>query len=288
MLVLSNPLGGPWRPPETIRLRALSLGAGVQSTTLALMAAQGEIGPMPDCAIFADTGWEPQAVYDHLAWLRSPDVLPFPVHIVSAGNIRDDILAAASGRRWASIPAYTRTQTPAGEIVGMITRQCTTEYKIRPIRRKMRALVGLTRKRAPRHPVVEQWIGISFDELTRVKYSSDAWQINRWPLIERGMTRRDYLRWLERRGYPLPPKSACLGCPFHSDAGWRAIRDDDPEEWADVVEVDRALRRGLRGIHGEVFLHRSATPLAMVPLTDTEKTGQADLFLNECDGMCGV
>jgi len=63
-----------------IRLRVLSLGAGVQSTTLALMAAHGEVGPMPDCAIFADTGWEPQAVYDHLAWLRSPNVLPFPVH----------------------------------------------------------------------------------------------------------------------------------------------------------------------------------------------------------------
>ena len=30
-----------------IRLRVLSLGAGVQSTTLALMAAHGEIGPMP-------------------------------------------------------------------------------------------------------------------------------------------------------------------------------------------------------------------------------------------------
>jgi hypothetical protein len=41
----------------------LSLGAGVQSTTLALMAAHGEVGPMPDCAIFADTCWEPKAVY---------------------------------------------------------------------------------------------------------------------------------------------------------------------------------------------------------------------------------
>ena len=68
-----------------IRLRVLSLGAGVQSTTLALMAAHGEIGPMPDCAIFADTGWEPKAVYEHLAWLGSLNVLPFPIHIVSAG-----------------------------------------------------------------------------------------------------------------------------------------------------------------------------------------------------------
>lgn len=66
--------------PSCIRLRVLSLGAGVQSTTMALMAAHGEIGPMPDCAIFADTGWEPKSVYDHLEWLMSPNVLPFPVY----------------------------------------------------------------------------------------------------------------------------------------------------------------------------------------------------------------
>ncbi|MCK9513952.1 MAG: hypothetical protein M0R28_22370 [Pigmentiphaga sp.] len=85
--------------PSPIRLRALSLGAGVQSTTMALMAAHEEIGPMPDCAIFADTGWEPKAVYDHLAWLMSPNVLPFPVYTVSAGSIRDQLLAAGNGNR---------------------------------------------------------------------------------------------------------------------------------------------------------------------------------------------
>lgn len=50
-------------------LRVLSLGAGVQSTTLALMAAHGEIEP-PDCAIFADTQWEPAEVYAHLNCAR--------------------------------------------------------------------------------------------------------------------------------------------------------------------------------------------------------------------------
>ncbi len=90
---------GEGAEPSPLRLRALSLGAGVQSTTLALMAAHGEIGPMPDCAIFADTGWEPQAVYDHLAWLMSPNVLPFPVHIVSDGNIREQLIAAGQGNR---------------------------------------------------------------------------------------------------------------------------------------------------------------------------------------------
>lgn len=103
--------------PSPIRLRALSLGAGVQSTTMALLAAHGEIGPMPDCAIFADTGWEPSAVYDHLDWLMSGNVLPFPVHVVSTGNIRDELLAAGAGNRWASIPAFTKTVIPAGALV---------------------------------------------------------------------------------------------------------------------------------------------------------------------------
>lgn len=97
-----NALFPPPADTSTIKLCVLSLGAGVQSTTLALMAAHGEIGPMPDCAIFADTGWEPRAVYEHLAWLRSLNVLPFSVHIVSDGTIRDGLVNGARGERWAA------------------------------------------------------------------------------------------------------------------------------------------------------------------------------------------
>jgi hypothetical protein len=297
-----------------IRLRVLSLGAGVQSTTLALLAAHGEVGPMPDCAVFADTGWEPSAVYDHLKWLMSGNVLPFPVHIVSAGNIREQLTAAGKGTRWASIPAFTRTVTPAGaeipildededgeliEIgrrrtatetvsIGMIRRQCTTEFKIVPIRRKVRELAGLTRKRSPGFPVVEQWIGISTDEIIRAKPSFEAWQIKRFPLIEKRMSRRDCLAWLRRHGYPIPPKSACIGCPFHDNARWRHIRDHDANAWADAVDVDRSLRSGLRGIRGEVFLHRSCVPLEDADLSTDADRGQLDLWPNECEGVCGV
>ena len=37
-------------------LTIISLGAGVQSSAMALMAAKGEL-PMPDYCIFADTGF---------------------------------------------------------------------------------------------------------------------------------------------------------------------------------------------------------------------------------------
>ncbi len=307
-------VAGEGGEPSSIRLRALSLGAGVQSTTLALLAAHGEIGPMPDCAIFADTGWEPKAVYEHLDWLRSPNVLPFPVHIVSAGNIRDQLVHASAGDRWASIPAFVRTVTPAGAEVavfdegedgelievatrrttteavsiGMIRRQCTTEFKIVPIRRKTRELADLAKRRSPSFPVVETWIGISTDEIIRAKPSFEAWQIKRFPLIEKRFSRRDCLAWLKRQGYPEPPKSACIGCPFHDDGRWRHMRDNDPEAWADVIDVDRALRRGLRGIRGDVFLHRSCVPLDEADLSTAADRGQLDLFGNECEGMCGV
>lgn len=288
MLPLSN-AGAEGDQPSAIRLRALSLGAGVQSTTLALMAAHGAVGPMPDCAIFADTGWEPRAVYEHLDWLMSPNVLPFPVFIVGLANMRDNLLAAGRGERWASIPAFARSVDRRGNVsIGMIRRQCTGDYKIEPIRRKVRELVQLTRKRSPTFAVAEQWIGISFDEMVRMKPSREAWQRNRWPLIEERMTRRDCLAWLRVRGYPEPPKSACIGCPFHDNSRWRAMRDHDQEAWRDAIDVDRAIRTGIRGSRGEVYLHRSGVPLEEADLSTLADHGQLDLWPNECEGMCGV
>lgn len=66
-------------------IHIISLGAGVQSSTLALMAAHGEITPMPECAVFADTMAEPQSVYTWLDWLEKQ--LPFPVIRVSKGDL---------------------------------------------------------------------------------------------------------------------------------------------------------------------------------------------------------
>lgn len=142
---------------ERPRLRVLSLGAGVQSTALALMAALGVVTPGPDCAVFADTGAEPHATYDHLAWLASPGVLTFPIHRVSAGDLRSELLDTACGVRgaWGRPPLFVRSRS--GKI-GMTRRQCTQDYKLDPIRRRVRELLGLKpRQRGPRAPVVEQW-----------------------------------------------------------------------------------------------------------------------------------
>jgi hypothetical protein len=268
------------------KLRVISLGAGVQSTTMALMAAHGEIGPMPDCAIFADTGWEPKAVYDHLAWLTSPNVLPFPVHVVGSRDLRENAIAAVnrSNGRFASIPWFVKN--PDGSD-GMGRRQCTREYKLQPIERKQRELLGYRpRQRIPANSV-EVWIGISLDEIFRVKPAWNAWQQNRWPLIEQRMHRNDCLQWLDRHDYPQPPKSACIGCPFHDDRYWRDMKANSPGEWADAVEMDGIIRKAFR-MKGEQYMHSSRVPLAEVDLSTAEDHGQLNLFNNECEGMCGV
>jgi hypothetical protein len=277
---------GMFKRAEDPALRVISLGAGVQSTTMALMAAHGEIGPMPDCAIFADTGWEPQGVYDHLDWLEKQ--LPFPTYRVSVGNIRDDHIAGlnTTGQCFASIPMFTANG-------GMGRRQCTAEYKVAPIRKKQRELLNVQpRKRVPKDTIVEQWLGISTDEAGRIKPSRDKWQINHWPLIDADMSRQDCIKWFDAKfpGRQLS-KSACIGCPFHNNNNWRDLRDNDPASWQDAVEFDKAIRHNgskLVGMKEQQFLHRACVPLDEVDLSTAEDRGQLNFFINECEGMCGV
>ena len=119
----------------------ISLGGGVQSTVLALMAATGEFEPVPDCAIFADTHWEPPSIYANLEWLATQ--LPFPLHIVDNGrSLREDVKALINHSgipNYVDIPVFLRGRDGQGDGIGR--RQCTTNYKIRPITKKIRELL---------------------------------------------------------------------------------------------------------------------------------------------------
>lgn len=281
-----TPRGEDRQGSRVSALRILSLGAGVQSTTVALMCAHGEIEP-PDCAIFADTQWEPAAVYDHLAWLRSPNVLPFPVHVVTEGDIRQairDRRNPTEGHRFVAIPWWTISEKGKQ---GKGRRQCTSEYKLTPIMREIRRILGKPGRAYIAPGTVIVMLGISHDEAHRMKPAKQRYMVNTYPLIDRRMTREDCLRWLRSHDYPQPPKSACIGCPYHSDAYWRTMRDSRPTEWADALDADRALRIGnSRGMRVTEFMHRARIPLGEVDLTLDDRQG--DLFGEECEGMCGV
>ena len=284
---IQNSLFG--KPPDIeTRWTVLNLGAGVQSSTLALMAAAGEITPMPDFAIFADTQAEPKSVYTWLDWLEKQ--LPFPVHRVTRGNMTVDMMTfrtAQDGRVWTKsmIPAFM--QAPNGSI-GLLGRSCTADYKIAPILKNLRRLCGI--KRGEKNVKITQWIGISYDEIQRMKPSRDAWTQHRWPLIEREMRRHDCIAWLKRNGFPEPPRSACVYCPFHSNTEWRKLKDDEPEAFTEAVRVEKELQRtkAEAADRSVPWLHRSCVPLEDIDLSTEADAGQLDMFGNECEGLCGV
>jgi hypothetical protein len=276
------------KPPTATQWNVLNLGAGVQSSTLALMAAAGEIGPMPDFAIFADTQAEPISVYKWLDWLETQ--LPFPVHRVTQGNMTEAMMTfrtAKDGRVWTKsmIPAFM--QAPDGSI-GLLGRSCTAEYKITPILQNLRKLCGI--KRGEKNLQITQWIGISYDEIQRMKPSRDKWTQHRWPLIEREMRRHDCIAWLKQNGFPEPPRSACSYCPFHNNTEWRKLKYNEPEAFAEAVRVEKELQRTKKAAadRSVPWLHRSCIPLEEVDLSTEEDAGQLDMFGNECEGLCGV
>jgi len=278
------------RPLDFPALRVLSFGAGVQSTTMLLMSLRGMFGPPPDLAIFADTQFEPSQVYDHLQWVQNEVARlsngQVTVNIVSAGNIKTDHLQGTNttGQRFASMPLYTQDGK------GMGRRQCTREYKIEPIEKEIRRLLGVAKgKRVPKGVMVEQWIGISTDEIQRIKKNKRPWAHNRFPLIERRLSRSDCRVWFERN-YPGVPlvKSACSACPFRDNSMWRWLKKNAPEDFAEAVAFDKAIRENgttLKGMHSQQFVHRSGIPLDQADLDEIDID---DLFQNECDGYCGV
>jgi hypothetical protein len=279
-------------------MNIISLGAGVQSSVMALMAAHGEIEPRPDCAIFADTHAEPKAVYDWLDWLETVVSnplrveYPFKVIRVTFRSLRTDIGKIYPKGPSVPIPAFVLRKSETGGWYknGLIQRRCTGDYKIKPVVREIRKQLGIYKKRTPPGILVDQWMGISTNEAQRMKPSRESFIRHRWPLIEKGMNRWDCIRWMQKHYDLTPPRSACTFCPFHSNEEWRNLKENYPEDFADAVKVDSEIRgmyyMGEESEAGEFYLHSSCVPLADAELDDNPD--QPDMFGNECEGMCGV
>ena len=284
---------------STVVYRALSLGAGVQSSVLALLLSRSDPRlieggyPKPDVAIFADTGWEPEYVYDHLDWLEGQ--LDYPLIRVSSGDIKTNIKKGltVSGHRFVDVPFYL---VDGDGKKGMLRRQCTNHYKIKPINRRIRRLAGGQRGRPfPKNKHVEMWLGISVDEVFRMKPSRETWVMHRWPLMDLRMTRTDCENWFaseypNRRLY----RSACVICPYRSDAHWQELKQSEPESYQEAVKFDRWLRSSTTNpvrelLDGRPYLHSARRPLASV-IDEMEKSDEDSInyFNEECDGICGV
>lgn len=278
------------------KLKIISLGCGVQSTTLYFMSSRGAL-PRTDYAIFADPGAESAKTYAYvkylLEWQRKNDGIP--IIVTGKKSIYQDILTGRNGTsKFFPIPAYTVGKDGQE---GMLRRACTEEYKIRIVNKAIRKLQGIPspKRMAP----AEVWVGITTDEAQRMRFTQLAWETRVYPFLGYRVDRRDAFRvpeplrfsradcinWLTSYSLRIPPKSACIFCPFLGDARWLDMKRNEPEEFERAVILDRAIRDSTgNGVKQPAYLHRSCVPLDQVNFRED----QLDLFDNCNSGHCGI
>lgn len=282
-------------------IRVLSLGAGVQSTAIALMIKDGKLPPI-DAAVFADTQEEPQAVYSHLQWLMRETQSAFPTLVRTHGKLGEHLKTGTDGQggRFAAIPAFTKDPLNPEEKEGMTRRQCTSEYKINVIQKAIRReILGLKpRQRMPKDVEIVQLMGLSADEggrvaRTRLRMIRQGFATPNFPLWDQLITRSNCQMTLKGCVPHETPRSACVFCPYHKNREWQNIKAN-AADWARACEIDDALRVPgnvvNRGMDKQLFVHRSCVPLREADLTapDPQPVQMGLAFEAECTGLCGV
>lgn len=298
----------------------ISFGVGVQSSTLLFMSDIGMITPMPVIAINADTKDEPESVYRYLEYVKTKTSIPISVvgKTLPLSSLATTVRTSKkTGENYLKhlVPVFMRR---ASGKRGMMQRQCTLDTKISPIQNHIRDFIvgrkalrdwrkkhkdSIARFNAAKElkefdfnswnkmqmdALACVWIGISTDEADRAKDSLIPWIKNRFPLLELNMSRQDCLDWCEENGFERPPKSSCSFCPYHSDAEWIRLKNEEPKEFEKAVEFEKRYQISVskvRRLDGIPFLHNSLVPLSEVKFNQDAKPAEIQ---SPCQGMCGL
>ncbi len=271
----------PQKEIDLIKHNVVLYGAGTQSTGMILMALNGEFDTKPDFAVFSDTGGEPEHVTEYNEYFSEYVMNEFGFEIITirGKNLENEIEDYLNGKikRVAAIPLRT-------ENLGMLMRQCTQDYKIIPLNKLIKEKLEIRRKNTEQHKSVAKWMGISLDEIQRLKTSLEWWNVIVYPLIEKGFRREDTIKYVKKFGLKAPPRSACYFCPFHSLSYWKYLNDKYPMEFQKAIIFDEKIRN-YKGLKQKAYLHRS-----LKPLKDIDFNYQTSLIdmIDDCGGYCGT
>jgi len=254
-------------------MKILSFGAGMQSTALALMACENSRSqdtphpavPVYDAILFCDLGFEPPWVRQQVNFVRDAcRERDIPFHVLDA-PLYQDFVQSFGDRRTISIPWWTLREDGHKS---RMPRNCTIDYKTEVIAKFVRwELLGYRkgqRLRPEDKKAHEMHLGFSAEEAHRCKENPNRLFVNRFPLVEMGLTRADnyaYIRdvWgLETRA------SACAFCPFHTNYYYHYLRQKEPETYQKLLAVDELLRDKTPKppMDSDLFISRSRKRLA--------------------------
>ena len=168
--------------------------------------------------------------------------------------------------------------------VTTLGRQCTQKFKIAPVHKHCREHYG-----AHHTSPMGSWLGISTDEWSRMSVSEEKAFVLLYPLIDYGMSRDDCKQYLTDHDYPVPVKSSCIGCPYHSDSLWNEMTDAEIE---DVSKFERSVNmniamsdrhRDMPYFANGVRVHSSMIPIGQRPFEKVDPENEIDR-----DAVCGA
>jgi 3'-phosphoadenosine 5'-phosphosulfate sulfotransferase (PAPS reductase)/FAD synthetase len=266
-------------------VRTISYGGGVQSTALLVLATQGKLEPIMGgsitAALFSNTGDDSEhpATLEYvrniaIPWAAERGLTVHELHRRTKDGQIETLYGRATHPDKRSLPIPVRLSNGAPA-----SRHCTVDFKVKVLQKWIKQ-AGATAD----NPAIVA-VGISTDEIQRANNKSDAaFERRVFPLLQLGLSRADCAQLIQDSGLPIPPKSSCYFCPWHSRLVWAEMRRDEPElfEKAAVLEDilhDKADRFG----HKRAYLTDR-----LVPLREAIPVAQDTLFssLEFNDGKC--
>lgn len=228
-----------------------SNGGGTQSAAIAVLIIQGKI-PKPDVAVIADTGRESSETWYYLRNVTEPALNKAGVEMVQVDKFKSVDLWGGKKGDTVLMPMFTSSG-------GQVPKYCSTEWKTRQVDRYC---TSIDVKNGT------MWLGFSSDELNRVKTQKKK---SRWfydyPLINQRITRNDCYSIVSDFGWPTPPRSSCYCCPYRSDKEWLHQRDNEPNDHAQAIKLEREIQKK----DPDLFFHRSGQPLDTVDFNESQQ-----------------
>jgi hypothetical protein len=293
-------------------LKVFSYGGGVQSTAALVLAAQGKIDYQTFlfCNVGADS--ENPETLSYVREIARPFAERSGLAFHELQRVRrDGSIETIYGEitrpdnRSIGIPVYMSSGAPGN-------RSCTLDFKIAvcdrwlkahgvktqlhqeaQVRKTWRWLSSVPKDHYDEHgtpdpvwsfprPLAVVGLGISLDEFQRMRTNSGLeWKQLDYPLIDLRLDRSQCMNMIAGAGLPVPPKSSCWFCPYHSTRAWQDLRTRRPDLFEKAVELETLIneRRALLG-KDRVWLSSKLKPLMRVT------TDHVQLSLLEHEEMC--
>lgn len=279
-------------------IRVFNYGGGVQSNAALVLAVEGKIDyrTFLFCNVGDDSEHPETLRYVHevaMPYAHKHDINLIELQKVSRNGTPQTILTTMIDKSFVNIPMYMTTEKSRG---APLPRVCTNNFKVRVAEKWLKEQAGIAdvlkkdRKTKIPHPrpLAITAMGISMDEFQRMRSSSgNEWQQLAYPLIDLRLTRADCIDIIKQAGLPIPPKSSCWFCPYHSKAVWQEMRDNQPALFEKVMDLENQINtfRASKGKRPVWFTSR-AIPIAQFTSQAIQDT-LPDINGDVCDsGYC--